>query len=176
MIKRKTVPTGNNPRLNRSPWLGRKQIFELPSRKLMPVIGAVALLLMAGLWPVTSFAADPADVEDFLATGSCPGCDLSEAFLDTVDASGGDLWNARLKNSSLYRANLELANLSGADLTGANLRKASLKGADLRQAKLVKADLTDALFDFADLTGAHTNETTICPDGAIGPCDFSEGN
>ena len=130
------------------------------------IIGAIALLLIASLWPLSSQGSDPAELEIFLTTGSCPGCDLSGAFLDAVVAEGGDLWNTNLRGASLYRAKLSQANLSGADLTGANLMRVSLYG----------ADLTGAILAQAKTTGAFTDTTTTCPDGSAGPCMLSGGN
>lgn len=141
-------------------------------RLLTSTLGATALFLAASLWPLTSQGSSPADVATFKSTGSCPGCDLSGAFLDTVDAQGGDMWNADMSNASLYRAVLDQADLSGADLSGANLTRATLNGADLSNTSLLSADLTDATFSLANTTGVLTDASTTCPDGTAGPCDL----
>ena len=133
-------------------------------------------MLMMSMWPLFAHSADSTDVEIFQTTGSCPGCDLSGAFLDAVKAEGGDNWNVNLRDASLYRINLNLSNLSGADLGGANLRLSSLKGADLSYASLYGADLTDASLLGANTTGVRTDAFTTCPDGTAGPCAFQEDN
>ena len=139
-------------------------------------IQTFVFIVMLGIWPVFVHSADPADVEIFQTTGSCPGCDLSGAFLDAVKAEGGDNWNVNLRDASLYRVNLNLSNLSGADLSGTNLRLSSLKGADLSYASLYGADLTDASLVGANTTGVRTDEFTTCPDSSAGPCAFEENN
>ncbi|MBW2689971.1 MAG: pentapeptide repeat-containing protein [Deltaproteobacteria bacterium] len=136
----------------------------------------VRIFLMASLWPLSSQASDPVEVEVFLEMRSCPGCDLSGAFLDTVAAIGGDLGDANLRDASLYRMNLDQANLSGADMTGVNLKWANLNGADLSNATLYNADLTYATLVNAKTTLLLTDGTTTCPDGTSGPCNFQEGN
>ena len=164
-------------------------MFELSGSRWMPAnkstdmlrfftstIGAAALFLASSLWPLSSQGSSPADVETFKSTGSCPGCDLSGAFLDAVDAQGGDMWNANLSNASLYRALLGQADLSGADLSGANLTRASLDGADLSSTSLLSADLTDATFSLAITAGVLTDASTTCPDGSVGPCDLQGNN
>ena len=135
------------------------------------VAGAFVLFFLASLWPLSSLGSNPAEVEEFLATGYCPGCDLSGAILSGVDAGGSDIGNA-----NLYRVILSLANLSGADLSGTNLTRATLDGANLSNASLDGADLSGATLVLADTTGTLTNASTTCPDGTAGPCNFLEGN
>lgn len=98
-------------------------------------------------------AANLEDVERLKSTGSCAGCDLSEAVLSGLRFEDADLSGANLRGANLYGSTLTGANLDGAVLTRANLRLANLEGA--RNALLFDAD---------------TNEMTICPDGTAGPC------
>ena len=164
-------------------------MFELSGSRWMPVnestdvlrfltstIGATALFLAACLWPLSSQGSNPAEVEIFKSTGSCSGCDLSGAFLDAVDAQGGDLWNANMSNASLYRAQLGESDLSGADLSGANLTRATLDGADLSNTSLLSANLTGATFSLTITTGILTDASTTCPEGTAGPCELLENN
>ncbi len=65
-------------------------------------------------------------------TGSCPGCDLSEA---------------NLSGANLYKADLEGANLSGAVLSGANLRFTFLTGENLEGAILCNTTMPDGTID-----------------------------
>jgi len=60
--------------------------------------------------------------------------------------------------------------ITGAGLTGAKLTSADLTGADLTAASLEGATLTSAVLEGALFDGATTDETTLCPDGAAGPC------
>jgi hypothetical protein len=114
-----------------------------------------ALLLSLAI-PATGVmvsAADPGHVQQALETGSCDGCDLADAPLAGLVAELGSFENADLTRASLYKASLRGANLTGAFLSGANLLGADLFGAV-----------------GADLTGAVTDDATVCPDGASGPC------
>ncbi len=97
--------------------------------------------------------ADTEQVQQLRATGSCPGCDLRDAELSTVNAKSGDLRNADLRGAILYKADFRLANLTGALLPYANLKGANLSGA------------VGVNFD-----GAITDENTKCPNLKNGPC------
>jgi len=92
-------------------------------------------------------------VKQLKETGSCPGCELTNANLVNVQAEKGDLQNANARYANLY---------------GANFKGANLTGADFHEAFLLHADLSDAVG--ADLSGAKTNSDTICPDKTQGPC------
>ena len=136
----------------------------------------IRICLMASLWPLSSQALDLVDVEAFLEAGSCPGCDLSGLILDVVATEDSDFSNVDLNDASLYGAHLGQVNLSGADLNGADLTRAFLDDADLSNASLLGADLTGATLALADMTGVLTDESTTCPDGLSGPCEFMEVN
>ena len=150
------------------------RIIKLFERAPLSTLGIA--LLVAVLWPLSSQASQPVDIEVFLETGSCPGCDLSGLILENVAAGDNDFSSANLSDASLYGANLSQANLSGADLNGADLTRAFLTGADLSDVSLHSADLTGATMALADTTGAFSDESTTCPDGTAGPCDFLEVN
>ena len=89
--------------------------------------------------------------------GSCPSCDLSNAYLISLQANSGDFSSASLQGANLTLASLQEASFAGADLSGADL-----SGADL-----ALADLSGA-----NLAGVITDENTTCPDGTSGPCSF----
>jgi len=145
-------------------------------RIVMLTITMMVFLLTVSMWSPLTHAADPGDIEAFMDSGSCPGCDLSGALLDRADADGGDLSDANLHKTSLYRASLSSANLNGADLSSANLTFSFLDGADLRYASLEGANLAGATLSGSDTTGVLTDVFTTCPDGTAGPCDFLEVN
>ena len=111
---------------------------------------AALVLALAG----TVFAANDAHVRQLRETGSCPGCDLTDALIGTVGLDGADLSGANLSNAVLYASSLRGANLSGAVLNGTDLKM---------------ADLTGAVG--AELSGALTDERTTCPSGDHGPCN-----
>ena len=131
-------------------------------RFLTSTLCAVALFMAASLWPLSSQAEDAADVDEFLATGYCPGCDLAGANFD-VGSHGA----AVLSGASLYGTSFLGADLSYADLSNANLGLAILEGANLSGANLSGANLS-----WAQLTSAVTDENTTCPDASSGPCSF----
>ena len=74
-----------------------------------------ALFLLAS--PAQAY--DPQQLQQLLATKSCPRCDLK----------GANLVNADLSGAKLMGANLSWANLSGANLRGANISGANFSGA-----------------------------------------------
>ena len=140
---------------------------SLPIRFLsvLTAAGAVVALSVSA----QAQAPSPSDnVKKLLAERACASCHLESASLSAANLQGVNLTAAFLFEANLYFADLQDANLTGANLTSANLKKAQLKGANLNGADLTGANLmfaTDANF-----TGATTTATTICPDGAAGPC------
>ena len=114
-----------------------------------------ALAIVAALVAASGvvFATTPDDVAKLRETGSCAGCDLFGENISGIQAPNADLTNANLSEASFYGGNLSGANFTGATLDGANLRMVNLTGAQ----GLV-------------LGTATTDERTICPSGANGPC------
>lgn len=98
-------------------------------------------------------AATPSDVAKLRSTGSCAGCDLFGENLSGLQAPNADLTNANLGEAMFYGANLSGANFTGAILDGANFKMANLKGAG-----------------GVNFSTAVTDERTVCPNGAAGPC------
>ncbi|MCU7860404.1 MAG: pentapeptide repeat-containing protein [Candidatus Thiodiazotropha sp. (ex Lucinoma kastoroae)] len=89
--------------------------------------------ILAGLLliSVTSLVAwDKTDLDHFLVTGECNGCDLE----------GVDLRNAQLKG-----AKLRWAKMKGSDLQGTDLQRADLTGADLQQSNMTGTHLDGAI-------------------------------
>lgn len=124
------------------------QSVPLPHARLFIASAALALLAVA-----TVIAATPEDVERARTTGSCSGCDLREANLAGLQAPGGNFSGSNLNGASFY----------GSDLSGADLTATTLEGTDLKGANLAGA--TNAV-----LSTAETDDRTICPNGANGPC------
>ena len=116
--------------------------------RLFVATAALALITVG-----TLLAAIPEDVERAKNTGSCVNCDLREAMLGGLQFSGGNFSGANFNGAVLYGTNLSNADLSGATLDGADLKAANLDGAIN-----------------AALSTAETDERTICPNGANGPC------
>ncbi len=113
------------------------------------------VLLMAPL-AMPARAEDLTQLRQLLATGNCPGCDLSGAGLVMAD-----LHRANLQGADLSGANLSRANLGGANLGGANLAGAVLYGTRLTGANLTGANLTGANLQEADLGGANFSQATL---------------
>lgn len=97
---------------------------------------------------------DPAHVKQLVELKICQQCNLQDATLKALDAEKGNVVNSDFRGADLYKANFREAVLTGAQFGGANLN-----GADLTGAK------------GANLAGAITDEYTICPSGAPGPCN-----
>lgn len=115
--------------------------------------------------PASAFDAD--DAARFVATGSCPGCDLSD--YDFTETDLGDIDAIDLRGADLSDADLMGADLSDAILAGAVLVRAIVDTADLSRADLRGADLTNAAaaftrFDDADLSGAVLSGLSACYD------------
>ncbi len=113
-----------------------------------------ALTFSSVLAPNGAGAFNPEDLATLEATGSCEGCDLSDAGLRV-----GQLGGANLRGADLSGADLISANLGDADLSGANLRGANLIRASIQRARLDGADLSDAVLirlhlEGTDLSGA----------------------
>lgn len=113
---------------------------------------AAAAILLLGVSPVLAF--DAADLARFQSTGSCPGCDLSEADLKNFMHPKGPQEKAELRGANLSRANLAGARLARANLSGALLTDANLSGADLTEAWLNGAELSRTLVSFLRAPGA----------------------
>lgn len=131
---------------------------------------ALAACLMALASPALS---DSTELSD---TGSCPGCDLTEAAfagqslvganligatLEDSDFSTTDLFLAQLDEARADRINPRDASLKAATFVGASLRNADFRGADLSGARLKDADITNARFDGAILCN------TVMPEGEL---------
>ncbi len=77
--------------------------------------------------------------------------DLSGADLREAKLKGAELWSAKLVEADLSGADLRRAILEGAELRGANFVDADLSGANLMYANLAYADLSFALLVGANL-------------------------
>jgi serine/threonine protein kinase, bacterial len=107
-----------------------------------------------------------------------PGAIFHEAQLQNADLRSADLNGANLGKASLVGVNLRSAklqeaylsfsDLEGADLRGADLSNAYLSNANLRGTNLCGANLTGATVTESQLSLAHTNWTTVLPNGRRG--------
>lgn len=107
--------------------LGAAATPMLKSAFQSPIAGLQAL---AGAKALTS----PPAAEDLVRTGSCRGCDLTDANLSGTSLRMADLTGAKLVHANLSRADLTGAFLTAADLTDADLRGAVLANVDWRDA------------------------------------------
>jgi uncharacterized protein YjbI with pentapeptide repeats len=127
-----------------------------PAALMIKMLRALAFVFAAlSVAAVTTYtsSANPEQVAAFRATKNCPGCDLKNAQLGGFQAQNANLINADLSDATFYGGSLK-----GADLTGAILDRTNLAMTDLSGA--VGAILATAI----------TDERTVCPNGAAGPC------
>jgi uncharacterized protein YjbI with pentapeptide repeats len=121
---------------------------------------AIGIMAMASL-ALPGVAAQPADIQQLMQSGACPGCDLAGADLSDTHLIGADLREANLQGANLAGANLEGADLTGADLRGAQMTKTYLTNASLNRSNLANANLTGAIAFYADTRGANLSNLTI---------------
>jgi len=95
---------------------------------------------------------------------------LNDANLVNANLSGTNLLGAHMTGTSLHGANLQGALLDGAYLAGAGISHVT------QQANITVLDANDQQltypFTFTPTlwTGASTNDKTVCPNEAWGPC------
>ncbi len=94
--------------------------------------------------------------------------DLREAILDHANFGRASLVGAVLRKAKLSEAYMAYADLEGADLRGADLSNAHLSNANLRGANLCGANLRGATLSPTQLDFAHTNWSTVMPNGKRG--------
>ena len=109
-----------------------------------------SLFVTLSLFPLKAGAFNNVECMTLLKTGSCIGCDLTQAELAGDNLNGANVTNADLTGAVLTQTNLTGANLGGANLTGANVSSAILTGAN---------------FSLATWT-----DGTMCRNGSIGQC------
>ncbi|MEA5485543.1 MULTISPECIES: pentapeptide repeat-containing protein [Pseudanabaena] len=90
--------------------------------------------------------------------------------LANQDLSGLNLSFTSLKRANLTNVRLNYTDMTNTDLSGANLTGSQINGANWSGAKLNGINLTRVNFDRTKLP--KTDEETICPNGAKGPCKF----
>ncbi len=158
----------------------------------MKKLSCLALLILS----TTAFAYTPAQLLQFQNTGTCPGCDLSNAYLIVTNmniVSPYNLQGANISDSTYETQNNTGSNFSniiafntafdGYSFTQSNFQNALLKNAifantNLQYADFTGADITGANFNNANLYRAKglnlTASNTVCnailPDGSTGKC------
>ena len=138
---------------------------------------------MSAFGAMGAVAFDQADVDSFLATNACEGCDLSNASLEALagrDATGAKLAGADISGNFIRQQTLDRADMTrativnpfflessaivavfvDADMTDVGMdnvvmREADFIGATLAGANIVNTNLRLANFAGADLTGAR---------------------
>ena len=108
---------------------------------------------------------------------SVDGGDFRGFNLQSIQISGSILTNSNFAKAKLARAKISNSVLNGssfadADLRGASFTFSSFIGADFSRADLRGANLSQTNFKNAITTDVLTDETTICPSGHNGPCQF----
>ena len=126
---------------------------------------------------------DPADLDQFNNTNQCPGCDLSNAYLNgnhsQANLQGTNLTFATLSGnfsiSNISDANgsqlyCKATNLSYTNFSNTILNKAVFYTANLEFADFTAADLYGAKITADQLSTAASMCNAILPDGSIGKC------
>ena len=117
----------------------------------------VGLILAAAAGP--ALAQNAGQIARVQQGRSCSGCNLFQADLSGLEASGLNLSRSRLRQADLSLSVMNRTNFSGADLRdveayGAVFGGANFSGADLTNASFVGTHLEGASFSGATLTGA----------------------
>ncbi|MBO68322.1 MAG: hypothetical protein CL398_08405 [Acidiferrobacteraceae bacterium] len=131
-----------------------------------------AILVM--LVSCTTVAYDKEDLQQFIQTNRCVGCDLSGVDLSNKNLQGANLSGANLSNASFMWSRLIGVDLRFSQLRDADFRNATISGdiyllgfydgrTDFRSADLRGADFTNAVFRNVRIDGAIIDETTILP-------------
>lgn len=112
------------------------------------------------VWPSESLAGINLSVDAIPEIIENDSGNRPRVFLQGIELSGANLWDANLEGANLWDANLEGANLEDANLEGANLWDANLEGAGLKDANLKganlgKANLEGAYLGFVNLEGTN---------------------
>ena len=120
-------------------------------------------LLAAGLLAATAapaLAQNAGQIASVRGGASCPGCNLFQADMTGLEASGRNYAGARLRQSDMTAAVLNRANFRGADLRDVNayaavFSSANFSNANLTNASFVGTYLQGATFAGANLSGAN---------------------
>jgi uncharacterized protein YjbI with pentapeptide repeats len=113
---------------------------------------------------IESAKIDPEDklmwqiVNEPKANRNLAGINMTGFNLSAAKLQAATLTDAKLTWADLSKSDLSNAKLDGTDLSGANLQGANLKGASLARSKWTKERVP------------KTDDRTICPNGANGPC------
>jgi uncharacterized protein YjbI with pentapeptide repeats len=116
------------------------------------------VFILSMMLPVFAMAAKPyipSQLEHFIQTGSCVGCDLSEASLDWTNHNDANLNQALLVKICLSHASFNSANFSHAKIMYATLRSLQASGSNFNAADLTASDLSYANLSSANLLEAN---------------------
>ncbi len=168
--------------------------FKPRDRRVYPVIAAIVVLLLLGVYAGFTLTPDDQSAADCTAVPA-PGVnwrhcqfpgrqilnqDFSHANLNSINLQG-----AKLVGGIFDQADLSYANLSLTDLSLSRIQHAMLKGTDLRQADLSGVNFTASNLAYANLTGAIIDNASfrdvildqaiwvdgrICANGSVGVC------
>lgn len=124
--------------------------------RLLPL----AALAVLAVGPTTAAAQNQGQIASVRGGASCPHCNLFQAELSGLQASGLNLTGARLRQADLTLAVMNRVRLNGADLRdlnafGAVMSGANFTSADLENASLVGTSLRGSVWTGAKLEGAN---------------------
>jgi len=115
------------------------------------------------------------DAEKLKKNGSCPGCDLTNAYFKNANFEGADISKANLLGVTMDGSKLKGVNFEESFLFTTSFMNADLTNANFKNATLVTANLRNAIIDGADFTGADLSGSIWlqgfrCQQGSIGVC------
>lgn len=138
---------------------------------LITIISLTCLLSCANA--DARFNYDPTELQKFLKTGNCPGCNLTSVEIDLkhpqANLIGANLSNSSL-NGDLAKSDFShltairtvfFAKLPNTNFSNAILRYAAFLNSDLSQVDFTAADLRETKFDFVDVTGAKFDNANL---------------
>ncbi len=142
--------------------------------KIIMYLGS-ALLLMNVSSALAKVTYNQNQLQQFIQTNQCPGCDLSSANL-TGNHSQANLDKANLSETTASYMNLSEATLTNANMTNTDLRASNLSSANFSGSALFGANLAGAnLYKATITTEQLAQATSVCgaimPDGTKGKCN-----
>jgi uncharacterized protein YjbI with pentapeptide repeats len=127
---------------------------------MKPFARLAVLSVLLGLAAGPAAAQNATQIARVRAGASCSGCNLFQASLDGVEATGRTYSGSRLRQADMSLSVMNRANFAGADLRDVNayggfFSSANFAGADMTNASFVGTFLEGANFKGARLGGAN---------------------
>jgi len=114
-------------------------------------------LLAAGAGATFAQAQNPAMIAKARGGASCPGCNLFQADLASLELKNRNFAGARLRQADMSAAILTHSRFDRADLRDLNGYGAVFTGSSFAHADLTNASFVGAYLEGANFSGAHLN-------------------